>query len=53
MPNTGGPEEAKKRLLASVVHSQLHYAATVWPNALDNHAIQKKLSLAQKDIATK
>ena len=34
MPNIGGPREAKRRLVASVVHSKMLYAAPVWANAL-------------------
>ena len=43
MPNIDGPRGAKRRLVASVVHSKLLYAAPVWANALPNHAIQMKL----------
>ena len=39
MPNSGGPREVKKRLVASVVPSRLLYAAPVWAKALQNHAI--------------
>ena len=51
MPNIGGPREAKRRLVASVVHSKLLSAAAVWANALQNHAIQKKLFSAQRSAA--
>ena len=34
MPNIGEPREAKRRLVASVVHMKLLYAAPVWGNAL-------------------
>ena len=51
MPNIGGPREAKRRLEASVVHSKLLYAALVWANALQNHAVQKKLLSAQRLVA--
>ena len=51
MPNIGGPREAKRRLVASVVHSKLLYAAPVWANALQNHAIQKRLFSAQRLVA--
>ena len=44
MPNIGGPREAKRRQVANVVNSKLLYAAPVWTSALNNHAIQKKLS---------
>ena len=30
MPNIGGPREAKRRLVASVVNSKLRYAAPIW-----------------------
>ena len=39
MPKIGGPKEAKRRLVASVVNSKLFYAAPVWTSALNNHAI--------------
>ena len=51
MPNIGGPREAKRRLVASVVHSKLLYAAPVWANALQIHAIQKRLFSAQRSAA--
>ena len=50
IPNIGGPREAKRRLVASVVNSKLLYAAPVWTSALNNHAIQKKLFSAQKGL---
>ena len=31
------------------MHLRLHYAPPVWASALDSHAIQKKLSSAQRD----
>ena len=51
MPNIGGPREAKRRPVASVVNSKLLYATPVWPNALQNHAIQRKLLSAQRSVA--
>ena len=48
MPNIGGPREAKRRLVASVVLPKLLYAAPVWANALKNHAFQRKLYSAQR-----
>ena len=51
MPNIGGPREARRRLMASVVHSKLLYAAPVWANALQNHAIQRRLFSAQRSVA--
>ena len=50
MPNIGGPREAKRRLVASVVNSKLLYAAPIWTSALNNHAIQKKLFSAQRGV---
>ena len=34
MPNIDGPREAKRRLVASVVHSKLLYATQVWAKTL-------------------
>ena len=51
MSNIGGPRGAKRRLVASVVHSKFLYAGPVWANALQNHAIQRKLFSAQKSVA--
>ena len=50
MPNIGGPREAKRRLVASVVNSKLLYAAPVWICTLNNYAIQKKLFSAQRGV---
>ena len=50
MPNIGGPREAKRRLVATVVNTKLLYAAPVWTSALNNHDIQKKLFSAQKGV---
>lgn len=33
MPNVGGPSQVKRRLLMSVVHSKLLYAAPVWAHS--------------------
>ena len=43
-PNIDGPREAKRKLVADVVYSKLFYAALGLASALNNHAIQKKLS---------
>ena len=50
IPNIGGPREAKRRLVASVMHSKLLYAAPVWANALQHHAIRRKLISAQISV---
>lgn len=34
MPNIGGPRQLKRKLLSSVVNSQLLYASPVWANSL-------------------
>ena len=46
----GGPSEAKRRLVVSMVNSKLLYAAPVWTSALNNHGIQKKLFWAQRGV---
>ena len=51
IPDIGGRREAKRRILASVAHSKLLYAPPVWANTLQNHAIQRKLFFAQRDVA--
>ena len=51
MPNIGGPREATRRLAASVVHSNLLYAAPVWGGVLQKHAIQRRLFSAQRGVA--
>ena len=50
MHNIGGPREAKRRLVASVVNSKLLYADPIWTSALNNHAILKKLFSAQRGV---
>ena len=50
MPHIGGPREAKRRLVASVVNSKLLYAAPIWTSALNNHSILKKLFSAQRVV---
>ena len=50
IPNIGGPREAKRRLVASVLNSKLLYAAPIWKSALNNHAILKKLFPAQRGV---
>ena len=51
MPNIGGPRKAKRRLVASGVHSKLLCAALIWASALGNHAVQKRLLSILRDIA--
>lgn len=45
MPNIGGPKEGKRRVLCSVVHSILLYAAPIWYETL---SIKKNLMMLQK-----
>ena len=51
MPNIGGPREAKRRLMASVVHPKLLYVAPVWASTFRNHAVQKKFFSTQRVAA--
>ena len=51
LPNIVGPREAKRRLVASVVHSKLLYAAPAWASVLQNHAMQGRLFSAQRVVA--
>lgn len=51
MPNNRGPKEAKRRLLASVVHSKMLYAAPVWAKALEKQAIKNKFAAIQRCAA--
>ena len=38
MPSIGGPREAKRRLVVSLVNSKLLYAAPIWTSALNEMA---------------
>jgi len=51
MPNVGGPSAAKRKLLTTVVHSQLLYAAPIWCDALQHEVSRNKLSSPQRKIA--
>ena len=48
LPNIVGTREVKRRLVASVEHSKLLYVLPAWACNLNNPAIQKKLSSAQR-----
>jgi len=52
MPNIGGPKEARRRLLASVIHSVMLYGAPVWGPSL-NYSKQRieKLQWVQRRVA--
>ena len=45
MPDFGGPREAKRRLVASVVNSKLLYAAPIRTSAFNNHAILNQIRI--------
>ncbi|CAI6351686.1 unnamed protein product [Macrosiphum euphorbiae] len=51
MPNVKGPRPIKRKLLASVVHSQLLYAAPVWSSSLVFHNHKQLLLGPQRAIA--
>ena len=51
MPNVGGPKEKKQRLLASVVHSRMLYAAPIWSDALEKKYTGDMLTKAQRYVA--
>ncbi|KAL4125997.1 hypothetical protein QTP88_010229 [Uroleucon formosanum] len=51
MPNIGGPAPAKRRLLTTVVHSLLLYAAPVWSGALMFDRNVKTLGGPQRKMA--
>jgi len=51
MPNVGGATQCKRRLLASVVHSQLLYAAPIWANELIHERNVNIISRPQRYIA--
>ena len=51
MPNVEGPREVKRRILASVFHSKLLYAAPVWAAAAKNYSLGKMLASAQRGVA--
>lgn len=51
MPNMGGSSQRKRRLLATVVESQLLYAAPIWASALVFERNVKTLQRPQRTIA--
>lgn len=48
MANIGGPSEAKRRLLMSVVHSILLYGSEVWADALKTEKYRRRLAAVQR-----
>ncbi|XP_016656248.1 uncharacterized protein LOC107882433 [Acyrthosiphon pisum] len=52
MPNVGGPSQAKRRLLMSVVHSRLLYGAQIWADTVrDVKKAENSLLMAQRVAA--
>uniref|UniRef100_A0A2S2NJ82 Retrovirus-related Pol polyprotein from type-1 retrotransposable element R1 n=1 Tax=Schizaphis graminum TaxID=13262 RepID=A0A2S2NJ82_SCHGA len=51
MPNVGGPIAEKRKLLMTVVHSQLLYAAPIWSYALKYKVNKKKIASPQRNMA--
>ena len=51
MPSIGGTQGSEKETGGDVMHPKLLYAALVWTNALQNHAVQRKLFSAQRGVA--
>lgn len=51
MPNVGGPSAEKRRLLSSVVHSQLLYAVPIWHGALKYERNKNNLAVPQRKMA--
>lgn len=50
MPNIGGPRATKRRVLSSVVHSQLLYAAPIWCEAIQRGKAKEQLKKTQREI---
>ncbi|XP_030753070.1 uncharacterized protein LOC115880079 [Sitophilus oryzae] len=48
MPNVGGARASKRRVLASIVHSQLLYAAPVWHKVTNNCKLMQRLRRIQR-----
>lgn len=51
MSNVRGPSAEKRKLLATVVHSQLTYAAPIWHGAIRYAKYKAKLSSPQRKMA--
>lgn len=50
LPNIGGCRASKRKILASVVHSQILYAAPIWQVAMNNKKLRQKLLSVQRTI---
>lgn len=51
MPNIGGPRSSKRRVLSSVVHSIMLYAAPAWEVIMDVAKYKKMFSRIQRRLA--
>lgn len=51
MPNIGGPRASKRRILSSVVHSQLLYGAPIWHKATENKKLLQRLASVQRKMS--
>ena len=53
MPHIKGPRASKRRILASVVHSQQLYAAPVWLTGLNRDSTLRKMRRMQRIMSTR
>ncbi|XP_057652399.1 uncharacterized protein LOC130891589 [Diorhabda carinulata] len=51
MPNIGGPRASKRKILSSVVHSQILYGAPVWHTVSERKTFIAKLTRLQRKMA--
>lgn len=51
MPNVGGSRASKRKVLSSVIHSQLLYAAPVWSEATKSKRLYKLLTRVQRGMS--
>lgn len=50
MPNIGGPRASKRRVISSVVHSQVLYGAPAWHTVTQNKTLSQKLTSLQRKM---
>lgn len=48
MPNIGGPRSSKRRMISSVIHSQILYAAPTWHKVTENRKLLNRLIRIQR-----
>lgn len=51
MPNIGGPVASKRRILCSVIHSQMLYAAPAWHTVTTNKKVLQNLISLQRKLS--